>query len=117
MTQDDVRANFLAALSRADVVLSSFEASFTASSLSCFNFSRKQRLSIDRMMAKYAAKIGFNGEDKSLAARAEAEAERVAKEARLTRRVVVGGQVRIMPVKRSALAMARPHAKAMSQIK
>lgn len=109
MTQDDTRANFLAALSRAEgVKLSSFESSFVASNLSSFNFSRKQRIAIDRMMAKYADQIKFYPErGPSLAARAAAEEERLAQENRRNPRIVVGGKVMIRPAISSGIARAR----------
>lgn len=116
MTQDDTRANFLTALDRADIDVSSFEAEFIESNLDRFNFSPKQRISIDKMMAKYADKIKFNPDKgPSLAARAEAEEERLADENRKMRRVVVGGKVKLIPANRAAVAVARPHVKETSQ--
>lgn len=118
MTQDDVRANFLAALDRADVNVSDFEASFIESNLDRFNFSPKQRIAIDKMMAKYADTIRFQPEKgPSLAARAEAEEKRLAAENRQLRRVVVGGKVKLIPARPTAArAFAKPHVKETSQI-
>lgn len=117
MTQDDIRANFLAALDRADVNVSDFEASFIESNTTTFNFSPKQRVAIDRMMAKYADKIKFNeSKGPTLAQRAAAEEERLAAEHRKLRRVVVGGQVRLIPARPAARAVAKSNVTPKSQI-
>ncbi len=102
MTQDDIRANFLAALDRAHASLdvTDFEASFIESNLDRFNFSPKQRIAIDKMMAKYADEIKFNADKgPSLAARAAAEEERIAAENRKFRTLSGGSGTRIVPVK------------------
>lgn len=81
MTQDDIRANFIAALDRADVEVTGWEAGFIDSCLDRFNFSPKQRVAIDKMMAKYEDAIGFNAEKgQSLAARAAEEEKRLKKD-------------------------------------
>lgn len=78
MTQDDVRAKFLAALDRADVGVSDWEAGFLESCLGQFNFSPKQRIAIDKMRDKYDHKIGFNPDNSNrLAAKAAEEARRL----------------------------------------
>jgi len=78
MTQDDIRANFLSALDRADVDVTTWEAGFLESCLDRFNFTPKQRIAIDKMMAKYEDEIGFNAEKgQSLAARAADEEKRL----------------------------------------
>jgi len=61
MTKDDNYANFLAALDRAahEVEVSDWEASFIESNLSSFSFSPKQRLIIEKMIDKYAKRIGW----------------------------------------------------------
>lgn len=59
MTKDDTRVNFLLALDRADISVTGWEAGFLDSCLGQFSFSKAQGDSIDRMMAKYADRIGF----------------------------------------------------------
>lgn len=60
MTKDDNYANFLLALDRAEnVEVSSWEAGFIESNLDRFSFSPKQRLIIDKLIEKYAEKIGW----------------------------------------------------------
>ena len=109
MTADDRRANFLAALSRAQgVQLTSFESSFLGSNLDRFNFSDKARRAVDRMIAKYAIQIKFDGADTSLAAKAEQENKRIAAIARVTERVVVGGKTVLRPKRQPAIAVYRP---------
>lgn len=63
MAKDDIYANFLLALDRAAgiVEVSDFEAEFIESNLDRFSFSPKQRAIIDKMMDKYAQKIGWKG--------------------------------------------------------
>jgi hypothetical protein len=63
MAKDDTYANFLLALDRAadSVEVTDWEAQFVESNLDRFSFSPKQRASIDRLMEKYAEKIGFKG--------------------------------------------------------
>lgn len=74
MTQDDQRANFLLALDRSDKVeLSGFELDFVASNLDRFNFSPRQRLVIDKLIAKYDALIDWNPNRNKVAERAAAE--------------------------------------------
>ena len=74
MTQDDKRVNFLLALDRSDeVTLSGFELDFVASNLDRFNFSPKQRVIIDKLMAKYEVAIGWNPDNTRLAERQIAE--------------------------------------------
>lgn len=74
MTQDDIRANFLLALDRAeDVNVSAFEAEFIESNLARFSFSPKQRVVIDKLMAKYEVAINFNPDRPKLAERAAKE--------------------------------------------
>lgn len=113
MTQDDIRANFLAALDRAELDVTDFEASFIESNMDRFNFSPRQRIAIDKMMAKYEDKIKFNAsKGPSLAARAAAEEEKMAAELRKNQRVVIGGQVRIRPAKATPV---RPNVTPKSQ--
>ena len=108
MTQDDIRANFLAALDRAGVNVSDFEASFLESNLARFNFSPKQRVAIDKMMARYADKIRFEpSKGPSLAQRAAEEEKRLADQHRHLRRMVVGGKTKLFPMRPSAVVTAR----------
>ena len=75
MTADDIRANFLLALDRSDeVTVSGFEAEFIESNLDRFSFSPKQRMVIDKLMAKYEVAINFNPDRPKLAERAAKEA-------------------------------------------
>ena len=107
MTQDDRRANFLAALERSGIKVNGFESSFIASNQTRFNFGPKQRIAIDRMMAKYGDTIAFEqAKGPSLAAQANAELERIRKEGQQMRRVVVGGKVKLLPARSSAVARA-----------
>jgi len=73
MTADDLRANFLLALDRADVNVSAFEGEFIESNLARFSFSPKQRVVIDKLMAKYEVAINFNPDRPKLAERAAKE--------------------------------------------
>lgn len=60
MTQDDIYASFILALDRAEnVTVSDREADFIESNLDRFSFSRKQGAWIERMIEKYADRIGW----------------------------------------------------------
>ncbi len=59
MARDDCYAAFLLALDRSDVTVSDWEAGFIESNLDRFSFSPKQRAMIEKMMDKYAERIGF----------------------------------------------------------
>ena len=74
MTQDDTRVNFLLALDRSDAVeLRGFEAEFVESNLAAFSFSPKQRVIIDKLIAKYEDVIKWNPNRNRLAERAAEE--------------------------------------------
>lgn len=77
MTADDIRVNFLLALDRnEEVTVSGFEAEFIESNLDRFSFSPKQRVVIDKLMAKYGTAINFDPDRPKLAERAAAEEAR-----------------------------------------
>ena len=59
MTNDDRYAAFLLALDRSEVTVSDWEAGFIEINLDRFGFSPKQRAMIEKMMDKYAERIGF----------------------------------------------------------
>ena len=66
--------NFLLALDRSDKVdLQGFEADFVESNLAAFSFSPKQRVIIDKLIAKYEDKINWNPNRNRLAERAAEE--------------------------------------------
>jgi len=73
MTQDDQRANFLLALDRSEVELHGFELDFVSSNLDRFNFSGKQRVILDKLIAKYSEPIKWNPGRNLVAERAAQE--------------------------------------------
>ncbi len=93
MTKDDIRANFLAALDRADLDVTDWEASFLDSCLGRFNFSPRQQVAID-MMTKYEDRIGFNAEKgATVATRAADETNRLKRDVSRCRAVAGANSV------------------------
>ena len=93
VTQDDQRVNFLLALDRSDEVdLHGFEAEFVESNLDRFNFSDKQRIIIDKLIAKYEIAIGWNPDNTRLAARQIAKEARGSTRARAVAGARAGGR-------------------------
>jgi hypothetical protein len=97
MTKDDTRGKFLTALKDArdagKVRLTSFENGFVDDCYDAFNFSPKMRSAIDKMIAKYAAAIGFHDSKSTLAALAKKEEDKMRAEQRARQCVAVGGKL------------------------
>ena len=108
MTQDDARGAFLVALKSArakkKVQLNTFESGFVEDCYDQLNYSPRQRSAIDKMVAKYAAQIGYHDSKSSLAAEAKREEEKIQHEARARQRVAVGGKLMVREPRRVSVA-------------
>lgn len=112
MTRDDVRANFLSALDRANLDVTDWEASFLDSCLGRFNFSPRQQVAIDKMMTKYEDKIGFNAEKgPTLAARAAIEETKLKRDVSRCRAMATANSVAEEPSMAVKLYLEAPRHK------